>query len=206
MATVRGRPFLEHLMDYWIGQGIRTFILSVGYRHDVITEYFGQQYRGVPLVYSIEQEPLGTGGGVLQAARALSDPFVLLNGDTFFAVELDALLRFHTDSRSEVTFSVFRTRDTGRYMCMNVTRDGKVLELVSKVASVPVANGGVYVIDAQALSRIPYEAGTRASLEGELLPVMLDAGAAFYALESSGVFIDIGIPSDYYRAGRVLPE
>ena len=63
MAPIQGRPFLEYLLDYWIAQGICHFILSVGYRHEVITAHFGIHYRGAQIDYAIEATPLGTGGG-----------------------------------------------------------------------------------------------------------------------------------------------
>lgn len=62
MAPIEGRPFLEYLLDYWIDQGIERFILSVGYRGDVIVDHFGNGYRRVPIAYAFESQPLGTGG------------------------------------------------------------------------------------------------------------------------------------------------
>lgn len=63
MAVVGGRPFLSHLMDYWISQGVDGFILSVGYKAEVLQKYFGERYNGIPLFYVVEDRPLGTGGG-----------------------------------------------------------------------------------------------------------------------------------------------
>ena len=69
MAPVAGKPFLTYLLDYWIGQGIDHFVLSVGYRHEAIIDYFGDSYHGVLIDYVIETEPLGTGGALRMAAR-----------------------------------------------------------------------------------------------------------------------------------------
>ncbi|MDQ3186754.1 MAG: NTP transferase domain-containing protein, partial [Pseudomonadota bacterium] len=69
MAPVSGRPFLEYQLDYWISQGISSFILSVGYRHEAIVDYFGNSYKGAELDYVIERIPLGTGGGLLLAVE-----------------------------------------------------------------------------------------------------------------------------------------
>ena len=95
MAPIGGRPFLDHLLDYWIGQGINRFVLSVGYRHEMIIDHFGNNYKHAELDYVIEQEPMGTGGGFLLAAEKIGKnaPFLLLNGDTF-AVDLKALTKF----------------------------------------------------------------------------------------------------------------
>jgi len=63
MAPINGRPFLEYLLDYWINQGVDRFVLSVGYRHEIITEHFGNKYKEAQIEYVIEKTLLGTGGG-----------------------------------------------------------------------------------------------------------------------------------------------
>lgn len=85
MAPIEDRPFLERLMDYWIDQGIKRFILSVGYLSQAISGHFGNIYRTAEIDYAIEQERLGTGGGFLLATSKLrdEDAFLVLNGDTF---------------------------------------------------------------------------------------------------------------------------
>ena len=74
MAPVNGRPFLEHQIDYWIRQGVRRFVLSVGYMHEAIEGYFGASYRGAEIAYAVERSPLGTGGGLLLAMDDLQGP------------------------------------------------------------------------------------------------------------------------------------
>ena len=55
MAPVLGRPFLEHQMDHWIGQGVSRFVLSVGYKADVVRGHFGARYKGAEVDYAVEQ-------------------------------------------------------------------------------------------------------------------------------------------------------
>lgn len=206
MAPVRGRPFLEHQMDYCIGQGVNRFVLSVGYKRQLIMDHFGSSYRSVGLHYAVEDEPLGTGGGLLLAAQGLSEPFLVLNGDTFFDVDLKALSAFHADRGSRWTFALFRTRDTDRYMGMDVADDGRIRSLASSGKGPgQLANGGIYVVDPAALASLPLLPGTRLSLEYDLLPEVMSAGGRLFGMESRGRFIDIGVPDDYFRASDVLP-
>lgn len=69
MASIAGRPFLEHFLDRAIAQGVDGVHLLVGHEAEVISEHFGDNYRGVPVAYSFEEVPLGT-GGALKAAKS----------------------------------------------------------------------------------------------------------------------------------------
>ena len=111
MAPISGRPFLEHQIDYWIKQGVSHFVLSVGYRHEVIVDHFGNRYKDAELDYVIEKTPLGTGGGLLLAVEKVGkdEPFLLLNGDTYFAVNLKTLVGFSMTHDADWCFSLFRT-------------------------------------------------------------------------------------------------
>jgi D-glycero-alpha-D-manno-heptose 1-phosphate guanylyltransferase len=206
MASVRGRPFLEHLMDYWIDQGVDRIVLSVGYKRQVIMDHFGSSYRSLRVSYAVEERPLGTGGGLLMAAQGLSEPFLVLNGDTFFEVNLRALTAFHLDHESRWTFALFRTGDTDRYMGMDVAHDWRIRSLTSsRQGPGQLANGGIYIVDPAALVASPAPPGSRLSLEYDLLPAVMSSGGKLFGMESQGRFIDIGVPDDYSRASEVLP-
>lgn len=207
MAPINGRPFLAHQMDYWIGQGVNRFVVSVGHMKEVIMDHFGSSYRATPLTYAIEDEPLGTGGGLLLAAQGLKEPFLVLNGDTFFEVDLDELLQFHAEHSSEWTFSLFRANEAGRYMGMDVKPNGEIVSLKSGMGEPGrLANGGAYLIDPSVLAKTKFVPGRKLSLEDDFLPAFVTQGGKLYGLEFTGSFIDIGVPDDYFRAAEVLPH
>lgn len=206
MAPINGRPFLEHQLDYWIAQGIEDFILSVGYKHDIITEHFGEQYRNTSLRYVIESEPLGTGGGLLFAisqARPQKSPFLVLNGDTFFNVSLSVLSEFHYSQQSDCSFSLFRSKESDRYMGIQIAQDGEVLSLRSG-AKEGLFNGGVYLVNLDSLISCQFPLRKKLSLEDDLITDMKFFGKRLFGLESKGQFIDIGIPKDYFRTAEFL--
>lgn len=205
MAPVNEHPFLEHQMDYWIGQGIDQFIISVGYKKEMIIDHFGKYYRNAVISYAIEEQPLGTGGGLLLAAQELNEPFLVLNGDTFFEVDLAELLEFHTAHASDWTFSLFRANEVGRYMGMDVQPDGKITSFKSGTDTLGrLANGGVYLMNPSVLKKSGFSAGEKVSLEDDFIPKLSDQSAGLYGLECPGRFIDIGVPQDYARAAEVL--
>lgn len=209
MADIGGRPFLERQIDYWIAQGVERFVLSVGYRREVIMDHFGTSYRDCQIEYAVEESPLGTGGGLLLAVNHLNrkGPFLLLNGDTYFEVSLQQMLAFHARHDSEWTFSLFRAREPGRYMGMEVGPDGRILLLDSGTGKPGrLANGGVYIVEQGVFSRNGWEAGMSLSLENEILPGLFRASARLFGCECDGRFIDIGVPDDYFRATDMLVD
>ena len=88
LAPVGNRPFLAYLFDFWIAQGVDRFVLSVGYKHEIIQKEFGVSYKSAKVDSAVETAPLGTGGGLLLSWKKLRSPkpFLILNGDTFFNV------------------------------------------------------------------------------------------------------------------------
>lgn len=207
MAPINGRPFLEHQLDYWIAQGINRFVLSVGFRHEAIVDHFGNGYKGVALDYVIEETPLGTGGGLLLAAEKISGgtPFLLLNGDTYFAVDLQALIEFAGANDADWSFSLFRTNEVGRYMGMEVSSQGEITSLKSgRGQPGRLANGGVYWVRSRATLGEKFASGDKVSLEDDIFPAAMASGQRLFGIEFPGIFIDIGVPDDYHRAPALL--
>ena len=208
MAPINGRPFLEYLMDYWIGQGIERFILSIGYKSQIISEHFGGCYKSSVVSYAIEESPLGTGGGLLLALEQVtSKKVLLLNGDTFFEVNINSLYKFHLKSNSKWTLAFFRTDEIKRYMLINISPKGEILSLNSpELVSSGLANGGVYLIEPSALDLLGGKIQENTSLENQLLPNYISNGGKLFGQECKGKFIDIGLPEDYFKASDILPK
>lgn len=207
MAPINGRPFLEYQLDYWITQGVRHFILSVGYKCDIIIKHFGEQYREAQIEYAIEETPQGTGGALLLALKVLQpeQPFLVLNGDTLFDVQLQALQHYHAETRSEWTIAMFRSESSGRYGMIECAVDGQVKHFSSNKAKPgDLANGGVYFISPAALLLLKRCTATVISLEENLLPNFLVQGGRCYGMPCYENFIDYGLPEDYIRITQML--
>jgi D-glycero-alpha-D-manno-heptose 1-phosphate guanylyltransferase len=131
MAPVRGKPFLEHLLDYWIDEGVQRFVMSVGYKHELIQSHFGMVYRDVPVQYSVEDKPMGTGGALLYSASDLNQSFLLLNGDTFFTVELEELRVLHEVKKSHYTMCAFESPDLARYTPLYLGENDSIVSLAA---------------------------------------------------------------------------
>lgn len=209
MAPIRGIPFLAYQMQYWIKEGIDRFVLSVGYKYELIEKYFGSQFEGALLEYAIELTPLGTGGGFLQAAKICDNEphFLLLNGDTYFEVKLAELQRVAGLKNANWVFSVFKSQEADRYMGMDIDATGKILGIQNGTKEIgSLANGGVYWVRAESLNSISQSNSLPLSLESDLFPWLLKTQGGMFALKGDGQFIDIGVPQDYARAEIILPS
>ena len=96
--------------------------------------------------------------------------------------------------------AVVRVEDSSRYGTVQVDGNQKVIGFVEKAGSSGpgLVNAGVYVFSPEVLDYIPQG---RSSLEKDVFPRLLGKGV--YALEHSGMFIDIGTPEDYARAQQL---
>ena len=206
MARIGSRPFLEIQMDYWIGQGVARFLLSVGYRHRLIMEHFGTTYRTAAIEYVVEAEPLGTGGAVLGCLGRLNStsPFLIVNGDTYFDVSLTAMKDLHRARAADLTLGLFRAGANDRYLGIRLDDSGQITGLGAGPASGRILmNGGVYLAQRSAFLDVEWPA-RRLSFESEMLPAMKRSGKRLFGIECDGTFIDIGLPEDYRRAVEVL--
>jgi D-glycero-D-manno-heptose 1,7-bisphosphate phosphatase len=202
LLPVRGRPFLDHLIERAVGQGADEILLIAGYLGEQIqARYDGARQGNTRLAVIVEAEPTGTGGALRVAASALRPHFMLANGDTYFAVPLGELMR---PCDKLVRLALRRVDDAGRYGAITLGPDGTVTAFAERRAGgAGLINGGIYRVDRQVLARIA-PAGP-CSLERHVFP-KLAAEGLIEGQVLDGAFIDIGVPEDLARAEVVVPE
>ncbi len=203
LANVNGRPFLEYVMDYLILQNCSHFVLATRYKGTMIKSHFGDNYKGIKVSYSEEVEPLGTGGAILNAHAQLirKQPFLVMNGDTFFNINLRRFRSFAITSKSDVTIALFKAEESGRYGATKLTSKSIIqLNNNKRAQAGELANGGMFFIKHDVLkffttpsAYLPFEEG--------FLPALKNQGAKISGLAFDDDFIDIGIPKDYHRFG-----
>jgi len=204
MAPVNGRPFLTYILDYLIEYQYTRVILSVGYLHEKIEEYFGDRYKSLDISYAVETEPLGTGGGIANAfSQCRSDHALVINGDTMFKVDLDAFEQFFLEKGCLLSIVLREVEDVTRYGSVTIDEQDKIICFSEKggESHQGLINGGVYLIHQELFERYPQT--MRFSFEKDLMTRYYTEDS-FYGMPSDGYFIDIGIPEDYARAGREL--
>lgn len=200
LAPIGDIPFLQLLVLQLRSQGIRRMVLCTGFQAEQIKDEFGDGRKwDVSIEYSNEASPLGTAGAIKLAAGCLppTSDFLVMNGDSFLEFDFRELIRFHQAHHGLATVAVRRVKDAARYGTVHVDGQNRIVRFSEKLGNPEpgLINGGVYVFKREVLRHIPEGP---VSLEKDVLPGLLEHGA--FALEQSGMFIDIGTPDDYARA------
>lgn len=203
MALVCGRPFLEYILNQLQKGGIAKVVLSVGYMSKVINDYFGCRYGTIDIEYSIEEAPLGTGGGILQSLEFVNTNQVLVvNGDTFFRVDISNLHAVHDEKNADVTIAAKYLENPGRYGTITFDKTGKLLSFIEKAKGKGgYINGGIYLINKDILLSASLPSAFSFEIDflkkrGENLNIQV--------MPSDDYFIDIGIPRDYEIAQKEM--
>lgn len=209
MAPIGGQPFLWYVLRYLSRHeyDISRVILSVGYLREQIISWAEAHRHEYPfeIAFSAEDEPLGTGGAIMQACSYAAGRHVaVLNGDTLFDAPLDRLLAEHIAGGRAVTLALKEMHDFDRYGAVSLGTDGGICGFEEKRhRDSGLINGGTYIIDRKA--GIFPEGKVKFSFEKEVLEPLANGGRMLGGWRSEGYFIDIGIPEDYTRAEAELP-
>ena len=207
LAPINGTPFLELQLINLARKGITKFILSLGYKAELIRCYFGDSFRGIPIIYAIESAPLGTGGAVRLAMEYVDDDFVFVcNGDTWLEFDMAIIQSALSCKRSDrwlPALVAVHVDDCSRYGRVEIS-ENIVTEFRSATRSGPgFINGGCYIFPRGLLSDYPLSKVF--SLEDDFLASISSKGKLF-AFSSKGPFLDIGTPEDYAAAQLLLPR
>jgi D-glycero-alpha-D-manno-heptose 1-phosphate guanylyltransferase len=204
MAPIAGKPFLEYLLRYLKRQGIRNLIFSLGYRAEVIEQWLAGRASSFEITTVVETEPLGTGGGIrLAMERCKTATSFVVNGDTYFDVDLQEMYQWALRKGAETTLALKELRDFDRYGTVRMPPNpfdcgSAILGFQEKQAMKKgLINGGIYCIDREAFLNRGFP--EKFSFEKDYLETFV-AGGRFNGFVSDGYFIDIGVPEDFQRA------
>ena len=216
LLPTAGVPFLAHQLARAAGCGISHVVLATSYRAEMFTEAFGDGAAfGLSIDYVYESEPLGTGGGIRNAAAELrgrpDDPVVILNGDVLSGHDLPAQIDLHRKKDAAVTLHLLPVDDPSRYGCVPTDGAGRVTAFLEKTPN-PVTNqinAGCYVFRRSVIDAIP--AGQVVSVERETFPQLISSGAVVMGYAENAYWLDVGTPEAFVQGscdvvlGRVVP-
>lgn len=215
MLPVANYPLMEHIVRLLRRHGFRDISATLQYMPRVIQSHFGDGSGwGVSLSYSLEQEPLGTAGGVKRLERDLGETFAVVSGDALTDFDLGRLVAFHRRNDALVTMALRRVEETRQFGVVALDERGRVVRFQEKPrreeAFSNLVNTGIYVVERRALGLVP--PATFFDFSRHLFPLLLERGERIFGCELSGYWCDIGTPDGYVQAnydavaGRVAVE
>ncbi len=203
MAPVSGKPFLYFVVEQLKRNGIEKIIFSLGYMHEAIEHWLRHQYQSLSMEFSVEEEPLGTGGAIkLACSKTTAEDLLVLNGDTFFNIDLQLLADFHKRNKADCTLSLKPMMDFDRYGVVELNANHTISSFKEKQHyEEGFINGGVYALNVGSFLKegLP----DKFSFEKDYLERYF-MNRKMLGLVQDEYFIDIGIPEDYERAQKEL--
>lgn len=193
MAPINGEPFLAFVLEHLKKQGITEVILSVSYKYELIQEYFKDEFHGMRIRYNIEKELLGTGGAIKDALKLIKNEVYVLNGDTFFDIDLKKLV---LSNSNKICIALKQIQNFDRYGTVNIDKQGLVTSFEEKVFKKQgLINGGIYLLKKDIFDEFSLE--KKFSFEEFLQENYKSLKIQTQIFDD--YFIDIGIPKDYRR-------
>lgn len=199
LAEIHGRPFLAYLLDQLADAGAHRVVFSTGHLADQVEAAFGTSWRGLEVSYARETTPLGTGGGLRLAIAHVATPTLLvMNGDSFCAVDLTAFVRDYVAHGRAPAIVVAHQADTARFGRVECDANGRITAFVekSRAGGPGWINAGIYALDRGLVEGLP--ANRPLSLEREVFPEWIARGLRGFPC--TGAFLDIGTPESYAAA------
>lgn len=200
MAPVNGEPFLNYIFDYLKFYKVEHVVLSTGYLSEKISGYYKKEYKGIAISYTKEESPLGTGGGIrLALEKCRTNDVLILNGDSFFEVDINAYYTKHVQSKSDCSLALRTVENASRYGTIKLHQSA-IKEFKEKDGKEQpgLINGGVYILKRE-LYLNKTEGNTPFSIEKDFYEKRINE-LNIFGFEYDGYFIDIGIPEDYKKA------
>lgn len=201
LLDIGGRPFLDILVNQLARHGFSRITFLAGFAAEKISDYAGSKHvRGTAIEVIREDAPLGTAGCLINAMANLEETFLVMNGDTYFDINLLGLLDVFSDD-AEAALALREVSDVSRYGSVRTDSHWRVTVFSEKSGSGRgYISSGIATLKRSALAGLP---SGYTMLEQDVFP-RLAAEGRLYAKPFRGEFIDIGLPETYAAAPDIL--
>ncbi|MBW2970782.1 nucleotidyltransferase family protein [Candidatus Woesearchaeota archaeon] len=180
LLKIKGKPIVQHKMENLARYGITSIILSIGYKSEQIMEYFGDGSQlGLDIDYSVEENPLGTGGAIKEAAKKTKGRFIALNGDNMEDFDYEKMLAAHIKNKAQITIALYPVEDVTKFGIAELDSE-RIVRFIEKpaVKEAPsnLNNAGAYIFEPGVLDMLP--AG-KSSIEHDCFEKMAPKGVVY---------------------------
>lgn len=203
MAIVNGKPFLYYLFNQVKNSHVDKTVISLGFMSEKIIDYINLE--NIFCKYTVEEIPLLTGGAIRLALEETNqEDILILNGDTYFDLDLVAFYEFHKENNNDISIAVKEMFNFERYGSIQIGNNNSITAFNEKVFKKKgFINTGYIYIKNHVIKN--FQVNQPFSFENDLLNVSIDK-FKMAAFIGDGTFIDIGIPEDYYLANKIFAK
>jgi len=210
MAIVNNRPFLDYLVDELKKYGITEIGFALRFMPEVIENYFGTGEKfGIKTFYAVQGDlDLGTAGAIKLAEDNLKgEPFMVLNGDTFFPINYSRFIEFHKQKGGLASIALSSVSDISAFGSVDLDSDDRIRAFREKTPDFHgpgLVNGGAYILDPKILEFV--EPGQKVSIERDVFPRLIGYGQNIYGYKTDLTHFDIGSPIGIRKAAAYLKD
>ena len=201
LSLINGKPFIDIILDDCINQGLRRFVICVGYLKEQIIEYLSKR-KDIEIIFSKEDKPLGTGGALKNAKPLItSDPFFVMNGDSYIDFQINSLIAVQQGYLSSILVSTHK--DTNDFGNVEINEDKLLISFKekSKQKKGGMINCGRYVFSQLIFKSFPN--ANSFSLEYDIFPALVKQSMLISKIVNSES-LDIGTPDRLIKAEQFL--
>ena len=207
MVPLVDKPVLGHILELLKYHGITEVVITLQYMPSVIQDFYGDgSGLGLKITYVVEEMPLGTAGGVKNAASHLNDTFLVISGDALTDFDLQAAVQHHITVGALATLAVYPVPNPLEYGAVVSGESGRITQFIEKPDWSAIrsdrVNTGIYVLEPAVLDYIPDDVAYDFSTD--LFPDLLQRGERLQAYVAEGYWCDVGTISEYMRANADL--
>jgi len=193
---------MEYILRLLLKHGIRDVLVTLQYKPEMIMDYFGNgSALGMHIRYFVEDQPLGTAGGVRSIEGYINEPFLVVSGDAMTDIDLTSAVNYHREKGSIATIVLTRVPTPLEYGVVIIDDSGRVQRFLEKPSWSEVfsdmVNTGIYVLEPEVLRHVP--AGRPFDFSKDLFPILLKADDPVFGYEAKGYWCDVGNAEAYAK-------
>lgn len=196
MILLNDKPLLEHTINFFKNCGINEFIISVGYLHEKIIDYFkdGKGF-GVNIEYIIEEEPIGSGGALFFLKNKIDGDFIVCSGDLLFDIDLTKMIKFHNEKEALITMLTHPNNHPFDSDLLFTDNQSRVISINSKNAQRDfyynnLVNAGIYIVNSKTLKY--FETKKMVHLESDFIRHFINTTKNVFSYKTSEYVKDVG--------------
>jgi mannose-1-phosphate guanylyltransferase len=189
-VPVLGKPLMMHVIDK-LPKEVDELIIPVSYKKDLMEDYLRKNHPKRKVTLVDEPEALGTGGAAKNVEKLIDGPFLVINGDSIWSLDIGKFIEFHRRKKAFATISLWPVEDITGYGVVDIDSNQRITKFQEKPkkeeAFSNLINAGVYALERDVLD---YMGKGFVSMERDVFPKILDRG--MYGYQFEGYWVDCG--------------